>query len=75
MLADTCNHSTGEAGAGGLPQVPGQSGIHSEFRATLVYIVTPRVRKTRIWTSAASLVWPEITGRMIPMDMSCRLLP
>lgn len=40
-MAHTYDPSTGEAEAGGLPQVCGQFALHSEFKARLNYIVRP----------------------------------
>jgi hypothetical protein len=43
-VVHTCESRSGEAKVGGL-RVRGQPGLHSEFQATLAYIMKPNLKK------------------------------
>lgn len=48
IVVHACNPNIQEAKAGGLLRVPGHSGLHREFQASLSYIMGPCFKNKKI---------------------------
>lgn len=73
-VARACNPNTQEAGAGGLPGVPGQPKPHIESRASLNYTERPCLEKNKTKQNAAGSREAELLSHSSCLEARTRQL-